>query len=149
MGGFCGRNEVSDAFLVPLLKGAPEKRIFTNHVPQLRLKVNSSVRTEFRVWKWSAGLYSVKTIKMSRIAINSLPILWLLHRSICCCEADCTVFCSQICKTSIEDFSDTPETPCCFLTAPICVRDCVWNFLSTSDRNHPNTPIDPSVLWLL
>jgi len=41
------RNAVSDALSVFLPESVPEKCIFTNHVPQLRLKVNLITRTEF------------------------------------------------------------------------------------------------------
>jgi len=47
--GFGFWNTVSGAFSVFLLKSGPEN--ITNHVPRLRLKVNSITRTEFCAWK--------------------------------------------------------------------------------------------------
>jgi len=54
---------------ISLLKSAPETCVSTNHVPLLRLKVNSITQTEFR---------SFKVTKMSRLTIDRFLILWSL-----------------------------------------------------------------------
>ena len=73
-------NAVSDAFAVFLLKGAPEKCGFTNHVPQLRLKVNSITQAQFFAWKYARlfthcqGYQDVKTNYWS-LSMVTLPVL--------------------------------------------------------------------------
>ena len=85
-----------------------------------------------------ASLYSVKVIKMSRLAIHHLLTLCSLHGSLCCCE---TEFLSS--DTQVIEIGQLPKlhlTPLHFLTAPICSCDRVCNLLSASDRNHVNRP---------
>jgi len=79
------------------------------------------------VWKWirlreqnsapesrRASFYSVKVIKMSRLAIDRLLILWSLHGSLGCCKTDCTTFLS----------SDTQDIERGQLS---CARNCTEN----------------------
>ena len=61
-----------------------KKCVFTNHVPRLRLKVNSITQTKTVHEIGRASLYSVKVIKVSRS----------LQGSLSCCETDCTTFLS-------------------------------------------------------
>jgi len=76
-----------------------------------------------------ASLYSVKVIKISRLYIDCLVILWSLHESLRCCEIDSTIFLSL--DTQDIDNSDmsetTPETPCLF--------NCTY--LTEITRMHP------------
>jgi len=77
-----------------LLKSAPEKCIFTNHVPRLSLKVNWSREQNSVPESRRASLYSVKVIKMSRLTIDPFLILWLFHGMLRYCETECTTFLS-------------------------------------------------------
>ena len=108
------------------------------HGSKLLLKVHfNKPCTIACIWKWilsceqnfvpENGLlvyfYSVKVIKVSRLATDCLPVLWSLYKWLRCCEA-------------------TPMRPkllAVFLTASICSLDDVRNFLSASDRSHVNT----------
>jgi len=107
------------------------------------------------VWKWirsreqnsvpesgHSNLYSAQAIKMSRLAIDWLLILWSLHSSHHCRGTDCTFFCPYISKTLREDNSDAPETAPktapkipVLLIVPICSHDRVCN------RNQASTLI--------
>ena len=82
------------------------------------------------------SLYSVKIIKMSRLAINCLVILWSLH--------GCFVVAKQTVKHTTQlllslDTQDIErgqlwcaqnctQNPCVFLTVHICSPDRVWIF---------------------
>jgi len=58
-----------------MLESAPEKCVFTNHVPRLRLKINLVTQTKFVSECGRVSLYNAKVIKMSRLAIDRLFIL--------------------------------------------------------------------------
>jgi len=70
-------------------------------------------------------------LSMSRLSIDCAFILWPPHGSPHCCKTDCT---------DVERTILTHPKLVAFLTAPNCSRDPVVNFLSTSDRDHANTP---------
>jgi len=60
---------------------------------QLRLKVNSIKQSSMPESRY-ASLHSVKVIKMLRLAIEGLLVLWTLYKSIRCCETDYKKFMS-------------------------------------------------------
>jgi len=124
-----------------MLESAPEKCVFTNHVPRLRLKVNSITRTEFCVWKERTSLYIVTVIKIWTLPIDRFLILWSLHGWPHRRKTDCTA-----CLSFDTQYFERGQLRCtrnalCSLAALICSHDGVWNLISTSDRNYMNTPI--------
>ena len=104
------------------------------------------------VWKWirsreqnyvsenrHASLYSVKVIKMSRRPIDRLSF----HGRFTSCETDRETDCTALLSLDTQDIErgQSSMKGQCFLTAPICSRDGVWNFVSASDKTNTNTPI--------
>jgi len=104
------------------------------------------------VWKWirsreqnyvsenrHASLYSVKVIKMSRRPIDRLSF----HGRFTSCETDRETDCTALLSLDTQDIERGQSSMMgqCFLTAPICSRDGVWNFVSASDKTNTNTPI--------
>jgi len=87
-----------------------------------------------------ASWYSVKAIKMLRLAIDPFLILRLLHGLLRRCETDCTAF-LFLHTQDVEKGQLRRTQNLRFLAAPICSCDGVWNFVFAFERNHANTSI--------
>ena len=102
---------------------APEKCVFTNHLPRLHLKVNSITKSR------RASLYSVKVIKMSRV-----PIDRFFYSTVA----------SRVVSLLRNNFSVLRRARCWKRTTPVHLKLLafgVWTLSFTSDRNHANAPI--------
>ena len=102
-------------------------------------KENSITRTEFCAWRVGVLVYTMSCLSKGE---GYLPIAFLFYGRF----TSCLVVAKQTVKQSAQLFLsldkqnvERGQLQCPWnsrvLTAPICSRDRVWNFLSPSDQN--------------
>jgi len=134
--GFGIWKPVSDAFSVPLLKSAPEKRIFTNHVPSTASQSEFDHVTRIPCLKIGVLVYTVS--RWSKCKANYQSLIYFMVVSLL--WTDCTNFLSLGKRLWWERTTQMWLKPlalfnCTFLFVWWGLKHCFWVL------NHADTPI--------